>query len=59
MGTWQSAKQEDNAKNELIGKQAKQIKAYKEALKRIADNYDNVEDLAGVIAREILDKYNE
>lgn len=56
---WQSAKQIDNAKNELIGQQAKEIKAYKEALKRIADNYDNVEDLAGVIAREILNKYKD
>jgi hypothetical protein len=56
---WLSPKQIDNAKNELIGQQAKEIKAYKEALKRIADNYDNVEDLAGVIAREILDKYKD
>ncbi len=28
------------------------------ALQRIVDTYDNVEDLAGVIAREALDKYN-
>lgn len=55
--TWQSGKQEETAKNEIIVRQTKKIKAYEEALKRIVDNYDNVEDLAGIVAREALDKY--
>ena len=57
MALWQSAKQIENSLKEKNKELEKQIKEQKIALKRIADVYDNVDDLAGVIARETLDKF--
>jgi hypothetical protein len=57
METWKSPKQIDTEKNELIKSQAKQIKDQTNALQRICDTYDNEQDLAGQISREVLDKY--
>jgi hypothetical protein len=57
METYESPKQLEASTKEIIKAQDKQIKAQKIALQRIADTYDNVEDLAGVIARETLDNF--
>jgi hypothetical protein len=57
MENWKSEKQVNAEKDELIKSQAKQIKEQTMALERIVKTYDNVEDLAGVIARETLDKF--
>lgn len=56
METWKSAKQIQSEKDELISGLKKENKNLKVALQRIANTYNNVEDLAGVIARTALDE---
>jgi septal ring factor EnvC (AmiA/AmiB activator) len=54
--TFKSQKQKDSETKELIKAQENKINILKDALQRIANTYDNVEDLAGVIARQTLDR---
>ncbi len=57
MKSWKSQKQQEALLNEKNKELEKQNKVLTEALERIANTYDNIEDLAGVIARETLDKF--
>jgi hypothetical protein len=57
MKTYQSQKQKEASIQQKLKEQQKQIEVQTLALQRIADTYDNVEDLAGVIARETLDTF--
>lgn len=54
---FKSQKQIDAEKDELIRAMTKELKAKTEALQRICNTYDNVEDMAGQVSREVLDKF--
>lgn len=54
MKTFKSSRQLDTESKELVKHLEKECNKYKEALQRIKNTYDNIEDLAGVIAKEAL-----
>jgi len=58
MKTYQSSKQQLNNLKEQLSEKDNKIKALKDTLERIVAVYDNVEDFAGVVAKETLSKIN-
>jgi hypothetical protein len=51
------SKYQINKRSVELNEAKKEASVYKQALQRIANTYDNIEDLAGSIARQALDTY--